>query len=97
MRRWQLTLSLLVAMLGAGGSEPSAQWPQFRGPNGSGVESGSGYPGAFSPTNNVVWKVPVPYGQSSPVVAAGRVYVTASDSGKLLTISLDATTGREVW
>ena len=98
MRRFQLTLYVcLLAILGAGASESSAQWPQFRGPNGSGVDSGSGYPVAFSPTNNVVWKATLPFGQSSPVVAGGRVYVTASDGGKLLTISLDAATGREVW
>ena len=98
MRRFQLTLYVfLLAILGAGASESSAQWPQFRGPNGSGVDSGSGYPVAFSPTSNVIWKTAMPYGQSSPVVAGGRVYLTASDGGKLLTISLDAATGREVW
>jgi len=98
MRRCPLTLYVfVVAILGAGASESSAQWPQFRGPNGSGVDSGTGYPVAFSPTSNVVWKAAMPYGQSSPVVAGGRVYLTASDAGKLLTISLDAATGREVW
>jgi len=98
MRRFQLRVYVfLLAILGAGASESSAQWPQFRGPNGSGVDSGSGYPIAFSPTSNVIWKAMMPYGQSSPVVADGRVYLTASDGGKLLTISLDAATGREVW
>ena len=91
MRRFQLTVYVSVlAILVAGASDLSAQWPQFRGPNGSGVDSGSGYPVAFSPTNNVVWKATMPYGQSSPVVAGGRVYLTGSDGGKLLTISLDA-------
>ncbi len=98
MRRFQLTVYVsLLAILVAGASELSAQWPQFRGPNGSGVDPGSGYPTAFSPTNNVVWKATMPYGQSSPVVASGRVYLTGSDGGKLLTISLEAGTGREVW
>ena len=98
MRRFQSTVFvLLLAMLGAGVGESSAQWPQFRGPNGSGVDSGAGYPVAFSPTSNVVWKAAMPFGQSSPVVAGGRVYLTGSEGGKLLTISLDAATGREVW
>ena len=74
-----------------------AQWPQFRGPNGSGVEAGSGYPVAFTPSTNVAWKASVPYGQSSPIVVGDRVYLTASDRGRLLTIALDAATGREVW
>ena len=74
-----------------------AQWPQFRGPNGSGVDSASGYPVAFSPSSNLVWKASVPYGQSSPVVAGGRVYLTASEGDRLLTICVDAATGRELW
>ena len=85
MKRFQSTLYVfLLAILGAGVTESSAQWPQFRGPNGSGVDSGGGYPVAFSPTSNVVWKAAMPFGQSSPVVAGGRVYLTASDGGKLL-------------
>ena len=98
MKRLRLTLHVfLLATLGVGVTQSSAQWPQFRGPNGSGVDSGTGYPVAFSPTANVIWKAALPFGQSSPVVAGGRVYLTGSDGGKLLTISLDAGTGREVW
>jgi outer membrane protein assembly factor BamB len=73
-------------------------WAQFRGPNGSGVDSSaSGYPAEFSPGKNVVWKKAVPFGQSSPVVSSGRVYVTASEPTRLLTICMDAKTGRELW
>lgn len=75
----------------------SGDWPQFRGPNGSGVGTGTGYPVEFAPGKNVAWKAAVPYGQSSPVVVGGRVYVTASEGGKLLTISFDAKTGKELW
>lgn len=92
-----LRASVCAAALLTSGTVTRAQWPQFRGPNGSGVDSGSGYPVAFSPARNVVWKATIPYGQSSPIVVGGRVYLTASDGGKLLTIALDAATGREVW
>src|SRR6478672_2494519 len=88
---------LFLAMLVGGSSDASGQWSQFRGPNGSGVDSAAGYPVAFSPTNNVVWKAAMPYGQSSPVVAAGHVYLTASEGARRLTICLDAATGRELW
>jgi len=44
-----------------------------------------------------VWKKPVPFGQSSPVVAGSRLYFTASEGDRLLTICLDAKTGRELW
>src|SRR5258708_1060785 len=89
---WGLSvLPLLVAF------RVDAQWPRFRGPNGSGVDSTAGYPVDFSPTKNVVWKRSVPYGQSSPVVAGGRVFLTASEGDRLLTICLDARSGRELW
>jgi outer membrane protein assembly factor BamB len=84
-----LILALLLAA--------DTQWPQFRGPNGSGVESSAGYPVEFSPTKNVVWKKAIPFGQSSPVVASGRVYLTATEKDRLLTICLDAKSGRELW
>ncbi|MBS1811440.1 MAG: PQQ-binding-like beta-propeller repeat protein [Acidobacteria bacterium] len=74
-----------------------AQWSQFRGPNGSGVDSATGYPVEFSPTKNVVWKATIPYGQSSPIVVGTRLYGTASEGERLITFCLDTRTGRELW
>jgi outer membrane protein assembly factor BamB len=74
-----------------------ADWPRFRGPNGSGVDTAAGYPAEFSPSRNVAWKSAVANGQSSPIVVGGRVYLTASEGDKLLTICLDAATGHELW
>jgi outer membrane protein assembly factor BamB len=88
-------LVLVVWVVAAGRAD--AQWAQFRGPNGSGVDASGGYPVEFSPTKNAVWKTDVPFGQSSPVVAGGRVYVTASLGDQLITLSLDANTGQAVW
>ena len=85
------------ALLIAAASDVSGQWSQFRGPNGSGIDSSAGYPVVFSPSKNVVWKTAVPFGQSSPVLAGGHLYLTANEGDKLLTICLDATTGRELW
>ena len=95
IRRYPFLALPSLVVLAAGAAY--GQWPQFRGPNGSGVDSGAGYPASFSPSKNVAWKSAVPYGQSSPVVAAGRVYVTASEGDRLQTICLDAKTGRELW
>ena len=52
-------------------------WPQFRGPNGSGVSDSTGLPEVFGPEKNVVWKTPLPPGHSSPVLTRDRVFVTA--------------------
>jgi len=97
MNRICTVSALSLALVTLAASRADAQWAQFRGPNGSGVASGVGYPVEFSSTKNVVWKVAVPYAPSSPVVAGGRVFLTASQGDRLLTLSLDAVTGREVW
>jgi outer membrane protein assembly factor BamB len=89
--------SALVGILVGAVAGLSAQWPQFRGPNGSGVDSATGYPVSFSPTANMVWKAAIPYGQSSPVVVGDRVYLTASDGDNLQTYAFDAGTGRQLW
>ena len=40
-----------VFLAGLAAAAPaSAQWGQFRGPNGSGVDTATGYPAVFSPT-----------------------------------------------
>ena len=74
-----------------------AQWGQFRGPNGAGVEAAAGYPADLSPATRARWKADIPFGQSSPVVANGHVYVTAADGDRLVTLSFDANTGRQQW
>jgi outer membrane protein assembly factor BamB len=77
------------------------QWPEFRGPTGQGHSAEHGVPLEWSESRNVMWKVPVAgAGWSSPVVAAGRVWLTtALDAGggvSLRTIAFDEKTGREV-
>lgn len=86
----------LVCLLFALGSA-GADWPRFRGPNGSGVGDGTGLPVEFGPAKNVVWKTAVPFGRSSPVVVGSRVFLTASEGGTLLTLAYDLKTGKEVW
>ncbi|HSQ54315.1 MAG TPA: PQQ-binding-like beta-propeller repeat protein, partial [Gemmata sp.] len=57
-------------------------WPQFRGPHGSGVVSGTVVPPAeWDKTKNVAWKVEIPgLGWSCPIVAGNRVFVTSCAS-----------------
>ncbi len=52
-------------------------WPQFRGPNGTGVSVSTGLPEEFGPNKNVIWKTALPPGHSSPVLTRDRIFVTA--------------------
>lgn len=78
-------------------ADPPLTWPQFRGPNGSGVAEGQRPPVEFGPDKNVKWKVPVPSGMSSPIIAGDKVVITAFDGGKLYTVAYDRANGKEAW
>ncbi|HEX6985436.1 MAG TPA: PQQ-binding-like beta-propeller repeat protein, partial [Planctomycetaceae bacterium] len=55
----------------------AADWPRFRGPNGSAVSADTDLPVTWSDAENVAWKAALPGpGASSPVVSNGRVFVT---------------------
>lgn len=76
-------------------------WPGWRGPQRSGVTTDSGAPVTWSPTENVLWKSPVPgTGISNPVVWEDRVFITASegrDQGELHVICFDRKSGSKLW
>jgi outer membrane protein assembly factor BamB len=91
-------LPLLILSASAGVASAADAWPQFRGPGGSSTApAGSRLPVEIAPDRNVVWKVPLPPGHSSPAVAGGRIFLTADRGGKLLTLALDAATGKTLW
>jgi outer membrane protein assembly factor BamB len=76
---------------------PAADWPRFRGPNGSGVAESTGLPDEIGPGRNVVWKTALPAGHSSPVLVGDRIFLTAAEGDTLLTIGLRRSDGRELW
>jgi outer membrane protein assembly factor BamB len=78
-------------------SAAPADWSRFRGPNGSGVSDTTGLPTDFGPSQNVMWKVDLPEGFSSPVIAGGRIFLTGFRDDALLTLALDRATGKLLW
>jgi outer membrane protein assembly factor BamB len=79
------------------GADKLPAWPQFRGPGGSGIAEGQKPPVEFGPDKNVQWKVPVPSGLSSPIVAGDKLILTAFENGKLYTIAYRRADGSEAW
>jgi outer membrane protein assembly factor BamB len=82
---------------GLSGASLTDEWLQFRGPNGTGVAEGFALPAEFSATKNLVWKTSVPFARSSPIVAGDRVFLTASEGDKLVTLALNRKTGKVLW
>jgi outer membrane protein assembly factor BamB len=78
--RMFLTIALAVAGSAAAALHAAPpDWPQFRGPGGLGVADESSLPERWSAVDNVAWAIEIPgRGWSSPIVAAGRVFVTTA-------------------
>jgi outer membrane protein assembly factor BamB len=91
MGRQVRLLAIVFAALSAIQAE---DWNRFRGPNGSGVLAGVTLP---SRLENPVWRRPLPFARSSPVIAGDRIFATASDGGKLITFAFDRATGKIQW
>ena len=85
-------LLLMAALL-------AAQWPQFRGPDGSGVSDSSGLPIQWSETQNLRWKTAV-HGRawSSPVVLGSQIWLSTAtpDGRELFAVAIDKNSGRIV-
>lgn len=92
-----LTSLALLALAAAGLGADKLPWPQFRGPNGSGVADDQKPPVEFGPDKNVKWKVDAPPGLSSPVVAGDLVVFTAFEDSKLYTVAYHRADGKEAW
>lgn len=59
-------------------------WPQFRGPTGTGISDAKNLPSEWSESNNIAWKTEIfGKGWSSPVVADGQVWLTTATSTEL--------------
>ncbi len=60
-------------------------WPQWRGPGGSGVSEEKDLPLEWNETKNIQWKTAIPgRGHSSPVVWGNRIFLTTSIEGEVV-------------
>jgi len=101
MRKASITIFVCIFLLAmashAQQKSTTLDWPQFRGPNGSGVMETMGLPSEFGPDKNAIWKKAIPTGHSSPVLIKNYIFLTACEGEKLLTICLDRKTGETIW
>ena len=76
-----LSYLLLIAALAAPVAAQNADgnWPQWRGPLGSGASPAADPPAKWSETENVKWKVKLPgEGNSTPIVWGQKVFIQAA-------------------
>ena len=75
-------------------------WPQFRGPNSTGVAAPGGNPPvSFGPSENLVWKTPLPSGHSSPCIWGDLVFLTGyyPQSASFAVFALNRHSGAVEW
>jgi outer membrane protein assembly factor BamB len=74
--RWAWAAGVVFCLMAAR-LAPAQDWPQWRGPNGSGAASPDANPPTkWGETENVRWKVEIPgSGRSSPIVSGKYVFV----------------------
>ncbi|MBL8170048.1 MAG: PQQ-binding-like beta-propeller repeat protein [Acidobacteria bacterium] len=78
-------------------AQAADNWPQFRGPDGTGHSDARDLPLTWSETQNVVWKTAIhDRGWSSPVIYGNQVWLTTAskDGRQLYALCLDRETGR---
>jgi outer membrane protein assembly factor BamB len=99
----RLKLAALLPSLLAGMAAVYAEdWPQFRGPNRDAVWNETGLLKSFPAEGlKVLWRKPVSWGWSSPVVVQGRVFITdavlAQPDAKERLQCFDESTGDLLW
>src|SRR5205823_1391031 len=78
----------------------AAAWPCFRGPGGSGISPYANVPDDWDGASgrNIAWKTPVPLtGNSSPIIVAGRIFLSGADADKRQVFCFDEKTSKLLW
>jgi outer membrane protein assembly factor BamB len=90
VKRIALTLivGIALAVTGLGYLTEKAaagNWPQWRGPDGSGISTEKNLPSEWTPTKNIKWKTPIDgRAHSSPIVWGNRVFLTTAVEGEVV-------------
>ena len=90
MTRIALTIIVGVCLAVAGLSffasgAAAGNWPQWRGPEGSGISNEKNLPAEWTPTKNIKWKTPIDgRAHSSPIVWENRIFLTTAVEGEVV-------------
>ncbi|MEK6262981.1 MAG: PQQ-binding-like beta-propeller repeat protein [Planctomycetota bacterium] len=97
--RWSAALSLVVVLLCRQAVATEGDWPGWRGPFGDGHSTESNVPVRWDETS-IVWRTELPgEGQSSPVIAGDRIFLTTAPGAgrQRVVLCVDRTNGKIVW
>lgn len=92
MRKAALLILLIISP-----TVVAQDWTQWRGPARDGSVSDKNTPAAWPEKWQRAWRVEIGEGYSSPVVAAGRVFVHGRRDPEEIVMALDLADGKVVW
>jgi len=76
----------------------ASNWPQWRGPQGTGVSPERNVPLRWSTNENVRWRVPLPErGNSTPIVWDQRVFITQAEEDRRAVRCFNRDDGKLLW
>jgi outer membrane protein assembly factor BamB len=90
-------LSVFLLTLSCPVMRGAENWPQFRGPDGTGHSDALSLPLHWSETRNVIWKTVIhDRGWSSPVIYGKQIWLTSAsqDGRELFVLCVDRDTGK---
>ena len=85
MKVSRITSFALVALFSFTTIGSAANWPQWRGPDGSGISTEKNLPIEWTPTKNIKWKTAIDgRGHSSPIVWGNKIFLTTAVEGEVV-------------
>lgn len=92
-----VVLGFVFASIQSDRASAADNWPQWRGPLGTGVAADGDYPTKFAADEGLAWKVELPgSGSSTPAVWGDQIFVTCGIDGKDGIVCYDME-GNELW
>lgn len=91
--------AVVMFLLGSAVAINAADWPRFRGPNGTGTADDKTIPAKWAPENFLFKTVLPGTGHSSPIVSKGKIFLqsTSDDAKERFLICVDARSGKIDW
>jgi outer membrane protein assembly factor BamB len=93
----QVVLLLAPVLLAAAPTQRADAWPEWRGPDRDGVSKEKGLPAAWSASDHLVWRLPLPGAAgATPIIWGDRIFLTSAQNDDLLLLCV-STSGKELW
>ncbi len=92
-----IVLAAVIFVPGFMLSSVADDWSRFRGVDGAGVAEGQTIPDEIGPDKNVVWKIKVPSGISSPIVVGEKLLLTSHTKDERKVHCFNAENGDVIW